>query len=40
MSLPIKDRLIWVDEYEQALKKEGGHRALGDILDSIEELKY
>jgi len=28
------------DKYEQAPKKEGGHRALGDIEDSIEELKY
>lgn len=26
--------------YFQAPKKEGGHRALADILESIEELKY
>ena len=26
--------------YFNFLRKEGGHRALGDIEDSIEELKY
>jgi len=26
--------------YFQAPKKQGGHRALADILESIEELKY
>jgi oligoribonuclease len=26
--------------YFQAPKKDGGHRALADILESIEELKY
>jgi len=28
------------DKYEHVPKKDGGHRALGDIQDSIEELKY
>ena len=32
-------RRWYPDEYEQAPKKEGWHRALGDILNSIEELK-
>ena len=33
-------RRWYSDEYRQAPKKTGGHRALGDIEDSIEELKY
>ena len=33
-------RQWYPDEYRQAPKKTGGHRALGDIEDGIEELKY
>ena len=33
-------RRWYSDEYRQAPKKTGGHRALGDIEDSIKELKY
>ena len=30
----------WKPEVVKALKKEGKHQALADILESIEELKY
>ena len=39
----VNQQLIWLECLRSTLqlfRKDGGHRALGDIQDSIEELKY
>jgi oligoribonuclease len=33
-------RRWYPDQYEAAPKKKGSHRALGDIMESVEELRY
>ena len=40
-ALPIKELIKrWNPEILEGFKKSGGHRAMEDVLESIEELKF